>query len=152
MGFMLALGSVLAVPLLLCAAPQTGIPSVDYSGAYSFLREGEFIQITVEDKGAVSGFISRFSDSEGDHAAFLDQFFKGGKLEGEKLTFTTETVHGTWFEFEGILGRGPGKSPDEEGYFVARGILTRFNTDADKRTTSQSQRVEFKSFPRDAPN
>ena len=120
---------------------------------YSFLREGEFVQITIEDKGAVSGFISRFGDSEGDRGAFLDQFFKSGKLEANKLSFTTENVHGAWFTFEGVLGHGPGKKPEDEAHYVVRGTLTRFSTDAEKKTTSQVRQVEFRSFPRDpAPN
>src|ERR1700746_2802124 len=104
------------------AIPQAHAPAPqDYSGMYSFLREGEFVQITIEDKGAVSGFISRFGDSEGDRGAFLDQFVKSGKFEANKLSFTTENVHGTWFTFEGVLGHGSGKKPEDEAYYVARG-------------------------------
>lgn len=123
----------------------------DYSGMYSFLRDGEFLQLTVEEKGKVTGFISRFGDSESDKGVFMNQFFKSGKLEdGGKLSFTTENVHGVWFEFAGTAVRGPGTKPDEEAYYVLRGTLTRFNTDADKKTTSQQRTVELKSFPRDA--
>ena len=117
---------------------------------YSFLKEGEFIQLTVEEKGKISGFISRFGDSESDQGVFMNQFFKSGKLEGEKLLFTTESVHGSWFEFDGIVVRGPGKKQDEESYYVLRGKLSRFNTDVEKKTTSQVRQVELKSFPRDA--
>ena len=149
----LLLGCLLLAPLAPFAAAQAMAPAADYSGMYSFIREGEFIQITIEDKGTVSGFISRFGDSESDHGVFLDQFFKTGKFEADKLTFTTETVHGIWFEFAGVLVRGAGGKPDEEGYYVARGKLTRFSTDAEKKTASQVRQVEFKSFPRDtAPN
>ena len=137
--------------LLLSAAPQSAPPSTDdYSGMYSFLREGEFVQVTVEDEGKVSGFISRFGDSEADKDTFLDQFFESGKLDSNHLSFTTKNVHGTWFTFEGTLERGTGKRPDEEGYYVIRGTLNRFQSDADKKNTTQnSRRVEFKSFPRD---
>ncbi len=34
-------------------------PTGDYSGMYSFLQDGEFVQLTVEDAGRVTGFISR---------------------------------------------------------------------------------------------
>lgn len=122
----------------------------DYSGMYSFLKDGEFVQITIEEKGKVSGFISRFGDSDSDRGTFLNQFFKSGKSEDSKLTFTSESVHGVWFAFEGAFGRGPGKKLDEEGYYLLRGALTRFSTDAEKKTTSQVTQVEFKSFPRDA--
>ena len=121
----------------------------DYSGMYEFLRDGEFVQVTIEDKGKVTGFISRFGDSESDKGVFMNQFFKSGKLDGEKLLFTTEPVHGVWFEFAGAVVRGAGKKPDEEAYYVLQGTLTRFNTDQDKKTTSQPRSVELKSFPRD---
>jgi hypothetical protein len=143
------LGVLALVPTQLRA--QTAAPaSDDYSGMYSFLKDGEFIQITIEDKGAVSGFISRFGDSESDRGVFLNQFLKSGKSEGSKLTFTTENVHGVWFTFEGVFDRGSGKKLDEEAYYVLRGALTRFSIDADKKTTSQVTQVEFKSFPRDS--
>ncbi len=148
MRFLLVL-SLLLLPLL-SAAPQSAPPATDdYSGMYTFLREGEFIQVTVEE-GKVSGFISRFGDSASDKNEFLDQFFESGKLDSSHLTFTTKNVHGTWFTFDGTLGRGAGRKPEEEGYYVIRGILDRFRSDADKKNTSQdSRRVEFKSFPRD---
>jgi hypothetical protein len=141
---------LLLLPLL-SAAPQSTSPATDdYSGMYSFLREGEFVQVTVEEEGKVSGFISRFGDSESDKNQFLDQFFESGKLDSNHLSFTTKNVHGTWFTFEGTMGRGAGKKPDEEGYYVIRGTLNRFQSDADKKNTTQnSRRVEFKSFPRD---
>jgi hypothetical protein len=132
------------------AIPQATPPAAeDYSGMYSFLKEGEFVQITIEDKGVVSGFISRYGDSEGDKAAFLDQFFKSGKIDGNKVDFTTESVHGVWYTFEGKFERGPGKKPDDEAYFVVRGTLTRWASGADNKKTSQARQVEFKSFPRD---
>jgi hypothetical protein len=132
-----------------CAA-QTAVPAPDdYSGMYSFLKDGEFVQITIEDKGSVSGFISRFGDGETDRGTFLNQFFKAGKYEGGKLSFNTESVHGVWFTFDGAFDRGPGKKPDEEAYYVLRGALRRFSTDAEKKVTSQVTQVEFKSFPSD---
>jgi hypothetical protein len=152
---------LLALPLLLsgatqkCAAQGSAPPAAapapdDYSGMYSFLKDGEFVQITIEAKGPVSGFISRFGDSDSDRGTFLNQFFKSGKSEGSKLSFTTESVHGVWFTFEGGFDRGPGKKPDEEAYYLLRGALTRFSTDTEKKITSQVTQVEFKSFPRDA--
>ncbi len=152
---------LLALPLLVpgtserCSAqgtaaqPPTPVAD-DYSGMYSFLKDGEFIQIGIEDKGSVSGFISRFGDSESDRGTFLNQFFKSGKSEGSKLSFTTESVHDVWFTFEGAFDRGPGKKPDEEAYYLLRGALTRFSIDTAKKVTSQVTQVEFKSFPRDA--
>jgi hypothetical protein len=131
------------------AKPAPPQPGAEYSGMYNFLRDGEFVQITVEDQGNVTGFISRFGESENDRGAFLDHFFKQGKLDGQKLTFTTQTVHGMWFEFKGTVDRGTGKSKGDEAYYLLKGTLMTNATDQDKKTTSQSREVELKSFPQD---
>jgi hypothetical protein len=123
--------------------------AADYSGMYSFLQDGEFVQITVEDEGRVSGFISRYGDLDSDRGAFLDQFFKQGKLDGNKLSFTTRTVHGVWYDFKGTVERGPGKNPGDEAYYVLKGTLTQYNAEAEKKTSSRSREVAFKSFPQD---
>jgi hypothetical protein len=121
-----------------------------YSGMYTFLKEGEFVQVTVEDGGSVTGFISRFGDGESDKGAFLDQFFKSGKLDGNKLSFTTEIVHGVAFDFKGTIQRGEGKNPGDEAYFVLKGTLTENVSDVNKKVTSHSREVAFKMFPQEA--
>ena len=121
-----------------------------YSGMYTFLKDGEFLQVTVEDGGSVTGYISRYGDGESDKGAFLDQFFKNGKLEGNKLSFTTEIVHGVAFDFRGTFERGEGKNPGDEAYYVLRGTLTQNVSDADKKVTSHSRDVAFKLFPQEA--
>jgi hypothetical protein len=122
----------------------------DYSGMYTFLQDGEFVQITVEDQGRVTGFVSRYGDIESDKGVFLDQFFKQGKLENQHLSFTTETVHGVWFDFKGDVGRGTGKDVNEEGYYILKGSLTQNVTDAQKKVNARAREVTFKSFPRDS--
>jgi hypothetical protein len=122
----------------------------EWSGMYSFLKEGEFVQLTVEDQGEVTGFISRYSDGNGDKGVFVDQFFKTAKLDGNKLSFTTEAAHGEWFDFKGTVERGAGKNPGDEAYYVLRGALTRNSTDANKKVTGQSQEVALKMFPQEA--
>jgi hypothetical protein len=134
---------------LLAQTPTPSTPE-NYSGMYTFLKDGEFVQVTVEDAGKVTGFVSRYGDTDSDRGAFLDQFFKQGKLEANKLTFTTETVHGVWFEFAGTVARGQGKTPSDEAYHVIKGTLTDHRTDADKNASSKSRDVTFKSFPKDA--
>jgi hypothetical protein len=121
-----------------------------YSGMYTFRKEGEFVQVTVEDEGRVTGFVSRFGDGESDKGAFLDQFFKSGKLDGNKLSFTTEIVHGVSFDFKGTIERGEGKNPGDEAYYVLKGSLTESSTDVNKKVTSHAQEVAFKIFPQDA--
>ena len=133
------------------SAQSSQVPAAeDYSGMYSFLKDGEFLQVTVESDGTVSGFISRFGDSASDRGSFIDQFFKSGKSQGKVVNFTTESVHGVWFTFEGSFNRGSGKKLDDEAYYVLRGTLTRLTSDAERKTVSQARQVEFKSFPRDA--
>ena len=125
-------------------------PGSEYSGMYSFLRDGEYVQITIEDNGHVSGFISRYGDLDSDRdIKFLSHFFKEGKLEGNKLTFTTETVHGAWFDFQGSVERGEGKKTGDEAFYVLKGKLTEYSSDAAKKVTSRSREVALKSFPHD---
>ena len=124
-------------------------PGADYSGTYSFLRDGEFVQVTVEDHGRVTGFVSRFGDSESDRGVFLDHFFKSGKLDANQLAFTTDTVHGVSFEFQGTVERGEGKSRGDEAYYVLKGTLVESTTDEAKKTSSRSREVALKSFPQD---
>ncbi len=124
-------------------------PGADYSGMYSFLRDGEFVQITVEDHGRVTGFVSRYGDSESDRGVFLDHFFKSGKLDGNQLAFTTETVHGASFEFRGTVDRGEGKGRGDEAYYVLKGTVVENTTDEAKKTSSRSRDVALKSFPQD---
>jgi len=129
------------------AAPAA--PPADISGMYTFLREGEFVQIDV-DGGVVSGFISRYGDSEADRGAFLDQMISKGSLEDNKLTFSTRPLHGVVYEFKGMVERGEGKAPGAEGYYVLKGTLTQTTTNAEKKATANSREVVFKSFPADA--
>ncbi len=135
---------------LCAAAQQTGNDSIssenNISGTYSFLREGEFVQFTVED-GKLSGYISRFGDSESDKGQFIDQFFDKTTLEGIRLSFNTKTVHGVSYDFSGVLATAPGKKPGEEGYRVIRGKLIQHTTDEKGNDKAMQRQVEFKSFP-----
>lgn len=121
----------------------------DYSGMYSFLKDGEFVQINLADQGKVTGFISRFGDQESDRGQFLDQFFKQGSLVGNRMQFATQEVHAVRFEFKGTIGRGAGKTPDDEDYYEMKGTLTEYTSDANHQTSARSREVTFKSFPQD---
>ena len=115
---------------------------------YSFLKDGEFVQISVEDQGRVTGSISRYGDGESDKGTFLDQYFRSGKLDGNKVSFTTETVRGVWFEFKGTVERGEGKNPGDEAYYVLKGTLTDNTSDATKKVTTHASEVVLKMFPK----
>jgi len=106
------------------------------------------VQITVEE-GKLTGFVSRYGDRESDKDAFLDQFFTKGTLDGKKISFTTKPIHGTWFEFAGMVSRGEAKTPDKEGYWIIRGTLKQYDEDENKHVSAKSREVTFKSFPQD---
>src|SRR5271166_4965219 len=83
------------------AAAQNSSDGKQYSGMYTFLKEGEYVQLTVEDAGQVTGFISRYDSGGREKGTFVDQFFKTGKLDDNKLSFTTKPSNDLWFEFNG---------------------------------------------------
>src|SRR5579864_1696511 len=127
-------------------------PAEDISGMYSFLNEGEFMQINLEARG-VSGYISRMGDLESDRGNFLDQFFEKASVQGHDVTFTTRKIHGEWFEFKGRFERGHAKTKSEDGYYILRGALTEFaGAENDKNPASKVRQVEFKwlAQPEDA--
>lgn len=125
-------------------SPPAPASTEDISGMYSFLSEGEFLEINREEDG-FSGYVSRKGDLESDRGAFLDQFFSKASVQGHDVTFTTKVLHGVWFEFKGRFERGPGKTKAEDSYYVLRGTLTEFTTGEDKTSsTSRSRQVEFK--------
>jgi hypothetical protein len=130
------------------AKPQkTAAPAEDYSGMYSFLQEGEFVQINVAEGNRLTGFISRYSDSE--KALFVDHFFEKAELHDHDIRFTTRKVHGVWFEFKGTVSRGPGKTRNTEAYYVINGTLTQYTSDANQVVTAREREATFRSFPQD---
>jgi hypothetical protein len=137
-------------------SPAPAAPAKDandgkqYSGMYTFLKEGEYLQITVEDAGQVTGFISRYDEGGSEKGTFLDQFFKAGKLDDHKLSFTTKPSNDLSFEFNGTAQRGEGQNPGEEAYYVLKGTLTENTTGPDKKVSSRHQDVTFKMFPQEA--
>ena len=124
--------------------------SDDISGMYTFLQEGEFVQINVEDGGRVTGFVSRYGDSDADKGAFLDNTFSEGSLKRNQIHFKTRVVHGVSYEFSGMVERGNGKTAADEGYRVIRGKLTEYTEDATKKMNARSRELTMKSFPQDA--
>ena len=116
----------------------------DISGMYSFVKEGEFLQITL-DKNAVTGYISRMGDSDSDNGVFLDQFFARADVQGHDVSFTTRPLHSVWYEFKGKFTRGPGKTKGDDSYYILRGTLKELTTNnAEKTISSRSREVEFK--------
>jgi len=143
--FLLAAIAVMGALMQAQNTAPVATPS-DLSGMFTFLREGEFVQLTVED-GQLSGFISRFGDTESDKGEFIDQFFDQTSLQGDRLSFKTKTVHAVWYEFDGTVTTAAGKKKGEEGYRVLSGKLTLHKSDATGKDQASERTVEFKSFP-----
>jgi hypothetical protein len=120
-------------------------PAEDISAMYSFLNEGEFLQINVEGD-AVTGYVSRRGSLDSDRGDFFDQFFDKASVQGHDVAFITKVVHSVWYEFRGRFDRGSGKSKGDDSYYVLRGTLTEYTLGLDKTTTSRARQVEFKSM------
>ncbi len=147
--FCLFLLALLATSLVAQTPSSSGgklDPEKDPSGMYSFLKEGEYVQLTY-DEGQLSGFISRFGDSDSDKGQFIDQFFSKGSLNGDHLSFATKTIHGIWYEFDGTIEKQSGKQPNQEGYRVLKGTLKLHSVDAKGDDKVRERSVELKSFP-----
>jgi len=123
-------------------------PADDVAGTYGFLREGEYVQLTMED-GRLSGYVSRFGDTDSDKGQFIDQFFDKASVTGNRLTFNTKTVHGVWYEFTGTITTAVGKQAAQEGFHVMKGTLIQHATDGKGAEKTMQRQVEFKSFPAD---
>jgi hypothetical protein len=159
-----ALAASLAVVTGVVGVAQQQALSPDaVSGMYQFLREGEFVQINVDPPlpnakaeageplpNPVSGYVSRFGENDTDKDSFIDQFFESGSLVGNKLIWKTKRVHGVWYEFSGVLERGPGKKPSDEGMYQLRGTLTQHN-DANGTDSARKRDVTLKMFPSEEP-
>jgi len=146
LGCLLAL--IAALPPRARAQASTPAPAnaPDLSGMFTFLKEGEFVQLTLED-GKLSGFVSRFGETESDKGQFIDQFFEKASLDGDHLYFKTKTVHAIWYELDGTVAVVPGKLVGDEGYRVIRGKLTQHTADAKGADRASERTVELKSFP-----
>jgi hypothetical protein len=123
---------------------KAAAPASDYSGMYSFLQEGEFIQISVDEGNRVTGFISSFGDTE---KSFVDYFFDKAELHDHAIRLSTRKVQGKWFEFQGTISRGPGKTRDAEAYYVIKGTLTQHTSDS--KPEAKTTEVTLRSFPQE---
>jgi hypothetical protein len=122
---------------------QPAIP--DVSGTYSFLREGELIELNLQD-GEVIGDIQRFGSGEA-RGVMLTHFFEKATLNKDRLEFTTKTVHGVYYHFKGKIVQGEGKTRADEDYYRMVGTLTEYTGDARKKISARKREVTFKSSP-----
>lgn len=119
----------------------------DVSGLYSFLHEGEYVQLTLND-AVLSGFISRYADDQ--QQTFVNQFFRKASWDGRTLSFETRPAKDVWYAFSGVVTIAQNKKPEEEGYRTLRGTLTTWWKDANGKEISKTEAVEFRSFVADS--
>jgi len=129
-------------------APTRNPVNDDYVGMYTFVHDSEFVQITKGDEGTISGFVARYGELESDKGVRLDHFFKSAHIDGDRLTFTTERVHGISYTFDGTFSRGAGKKPGEEGYIGIEGKLIETMSDEKDVVTSREREITLKSLAR----
>jgi len=129
------------------ASAQTagrGTPGADISGLYSFLHEGESLQLNL-DHGKLSGWVSSFGFLDSDKDILLDRFFEKASLQGTRVYFLSRRIHGCWVEFSGRVDRGEGRLRGQEGYYVLVGTLTQYTSDADVKVSARQREVMLKS-------
>ena len=113
----------------------------DASGEYMLGHPGEVVEITIQ-FGDLSGYISRQGDGDSDSGTPLTFFFDQTSMHGQELRFTTRQIHDLWYSFQGTIVRGPGKTKEDEGYYLLEGELTEHDTE---QKTELRRSVSLKS-------
>ena len=131
------------------SAPSTTLPA-DVSGAYAFDHNNESIDIDLDRRGKLTGFITRLGDEETDSNTPLTYFFDQTAVQGDQLQFETKVVHGLWYSFMGTIVRGSGQVRDDEGYYILRGTLSVHHPsnerDKSSQETVEQRKVKYKSL------
>lgn len=145
---------VLVVCVLSAAALAQNAPAKpaapDYSGRYSFLQDGEDVQIN-QTGDKVDGYLTRFGSSESDRDTMLQHTFAKASLTGDKLSFSTKAVHAVWYEFTGKIERGAAKTRAEDGYYQIVGTLTEHAQKDGKEAGARARQVTLKLFADEEP-
>lgn len=110
----------------------------DASGEYELDEKGSVIQITIE-HGRLTGYITKM-----DHNTALTLFFDQTAIDGNRLSFTTKTVHDVRYSFHGTIVRGAAESRSMNGFYRLVGDLTSHYSSG-----AQNERINLKSTPRD---
>ncbi|HUZ04179.1 MAG TPA: hypothetical protein VMU62_02385 [Acidobacteriaceae bacterium] len=131
------------------SAPSTTLPA-DVSGAYAFDHNNESIDIDLDRRGKLTGFITRLGDEETDSNTPLTYFFDQTAVQGDQLQFETKVVHGLWYSFIGTIVRGSGQVRNDEGYYILRGTLSVHHPsnerDKSSQETVEQRKVKYKSL------
>jgi hypothetical protein len=107
------------------------------SGEYELDEQGSVIQITIE-QNRLSGYVTKMEQETA-----LTLFFDRTSIEGNRLRFTTRTVHGLRYSFAGTIVRGDAANTTESGFYRLAGEWTAY-----RGAARRTQRVSLKSTPR----
>ena len=128
-------------PIVIKQSKTNSLIPEDASGEYMLGHPGEVVEITMQ-FGELSGYISRQGDGESDSGTPLTFFFDQTSVKGQELKFTTRQIHGIWYSFQGTIARGPGKTREEDGYYLLMGDLIEHNA---VQKTESRRTVSLKS-------
>jgi hypothetical protein len=107
----------------------------DATGFYRFRDRSQGIQIATHE-GRVSGFVLKFAEGKSDKGLVVGYFFGNVTADHERLSFTTQEVHGVWYAFDGKLVFGSRLNPLQPGYYILEGKLTAH--DEQQQTTREA--------------
>jgi hypothetical protein len=150
LGFLIAISCAIST----YAQAPSAAPLGDFSGLYTFVRDGESVQITVDEVPSkekpevpVRGYVSRIGDTDTDKDQVLDMWIKSGSTDADRIRFSTKQVHGVAYDFDGHIRRGDAKAKGKEGYIVIEGTLTEHRLDKNLKSTTRERQLTMKSFP-----
>ena len=129
----------------LAVAQKAPATAPDHSGRYSFLQDGEDVQLN-QSGNTIDGYVERFGASDSDRDTMLQHTFAKATLDGDKFSFTTKPVHAIWYEFKGRVERGAAKTRAEDGYYQLVGTLTEHRQKDGKEAGAKSRQVTLKLF------
>ena len=107
------------------------------SGEYELDERGSVIQITIE-QNRLTGYVTKM-----EQGTALTLFFDHTTIDGNRVTFTTKTVHGLRYTFAGAIVRGDAETASEAGFYRLAGEWTAYHDGV-----RETKRVRLKSTPR----
>jgi hypothetical protein len=107
------------------------------SGEYELDEDGSVVQITIE-QSRLTGYVTKM-----DHGTALTLPFDQTTLAGDRLSFTTKTVHGVRYSLSGMIVRGDAAGLSQGDFYRLTGDWTTCQSGV--RTTKH---VSLKSTPR----
>ncbi len=108
------------------------------SGEYELDDKGSVVQITIE-RDRLTGYVTKM-----DHETALTLHFEKSSIDGSRMSFTTGTVHGLHYSFQGEIVRGEAASEHLPGFYRLAGNWITYRSGY-----HQTEHISLKSTPRD---